>query len=125
MGLSVFRFYDIDNEVTTLTGQSLIKFSRTITNHFYNKELGTDDDHVIYIDTDSIFASALPLVKHRYPEVNTRSQAMMTKRILDIASELQEYLNNSYNYFAEKFCNIKEHKFEIKQEVIGISVSSY
>ena len=64
---------------------------------------------------------ASSLVKHRYPEVNTRSQAMMTKRILDIASELQEYLNNSYNYFAEKFCNIKEHKFEIKQEVIGIS----
>tara|TARA_B100000287_G_scaffold132326_1_gene124441 strand:- start:4 stop:774 length:771 start_codon:yes stop_codon:yes gene_type:complete len=45
----------------------------------------------------------------------------MTKRILSIASELQGYLNNSYDYFAEKFCNIKEHKFEIKQEVIGIS----
>ncbi len=122
LGLSVFRFYDIDNaEATTLTGQALIKFSRTITNHFYNQELGTDDDHVIYIDTDSIFASALPLVKHRYPNVNTRSNAMMTKRILDIASELQDYLNSSYNYFAENFCNIKEHKFEIKQEVIGIS----
>ena len=33
----------------------LIKFSKKITNHFYNKELGTDDDYVIYIDTDSIF----------------------------------------------------------------------
>ena len=122
LGLSVFRFYDIDNaEATTLTGQALIKFSRTITNHFYNNELGTDKDHVIYIDTDSIFASALPLVKHRYPKENTNSQAMMTKRILDIASELQEYLNNSYNYFANKFCNIEKHRFEIKQEVIGIS----
>ena len=122
LGLSVFRFYDIDNaEATTLTGQSLIKFSRTITNHFYNNELGTDDDHVIYIDTDSIFASALPLVKHRYPNENINSKPMMTKRILDIASELQEYLNNSYDYFAHKFCNIKDHKFEIKQEVIGIS----
>jgi len=122
LGLSVFRFYDIDNaEATTLTGQSLIKFSRTITNHFYNEQLGTDEDYVIYIDTDSIFASALPLVKHRYPNENVNSKPMMTKRILSIASELQGYLNNSYDYFAEKFCNIKEHKFEIKQEVIGIS----
>ena len=40
---------------------------------------------------------------------------------MSIASELQEYLNNSYDYFAQKFCNINEHKFEIKQEVIGIS----
>ena len=122
LGLSVFRFYDIDNaEATTLTGQSLIKFSKTITNHFYNNELGTDDDHVIYIDTDSIFASALPLVKHRYPNENTNSKSMMSKRILTIASELQAYLNKSYDYFGEKFCNIKNHKFEIKQEVIAIS----
>ena len=122
LGLSVFRFYDIDNaEATTLTGQALIKFSKTITNHFYNNELGTDDDHVIYIDTDSIFASALPLVKHRYPDINVNSETMMTKRIRDVASELQDYLNNSYDYFASKFCNIKNHKFEIKQEVIGVS----
>jgi DNA polymerase elongation subunit (family B) len=122
LGLSVFRFYDIDNaEATTLTGQALIKFSKTITNHFYNNELGTDDDHVIYIDTDSIFASALPLVKHRYPNINVNSETMMTKRIRDVASELQDYLNNSYDYFASKFCNIKNHKFEIKQEVIGVS----
>ena len=122
LGLSVFRFYDIDNaEATTLTGQSLIKFSKTITNHFYNNELGTDDDHVIYIDTDSIFASALPLVKHRYPNENTNSKSMMSKRILTIASELQAYLNKSYDYFGVKFCNIKNHKFEIKQEVIAIS----
>ncbi len=122
LGLSVFRFYDIDNaEATTLTGQELIKFSKTITNHFYNNQLGTDDDHVIYIDTDSIFASALPLVKHRYPKENTKSEAMMSKRILDIASELQDYLNKSYDYFGEKFLNIQKHRFEIKQEVIAIS----
>jgi len=122
LGLSVFRFYDIDNaEATTLTGQALIKFSRTITNHFYNNELGGDEDHVIYIDTDSIFASALPLVKHRFPNENLKSETMMSKRILDIASELQGYLNKSYDYFGEKFCNITNHRFEIKQEVIASS----
>ena len=64
LGLPVFRFYDLDNaEATTLTGQELIKFTKKIGNHFYNKELGDDKDYCIYIDTDSVFYSAIPLVK--------------------------------------------------------------
>ena len=30
LGLSVFRFYDLDNRATTKTGQSLIKFTKKI-----------------------------------------------------------------------------------------------
>ena len=44
----------------------------------------------------------------------------MTEQILDIASEVQEYINKSYMYFAKKFLNIGEdHRFDIKQEVIA------
>ena len=46
---------------------------------------------------------------------------MMTQRIMEICGEVQEFLNNSYNYFAKKFCNIDEHVFDIKQEVIAKS----
>ena len=60
LGLPVFRFYDLDNVSTTVTGQELIKYSKTITNHFYNKELGTNEDYCIYIDTDSVFYSVFP-----------------------------------------------------------------
>jgi DNA polymerase elongation subunit (family B) len=119
LGLPVFRFYDLDNaEATTTTGQSLIKFSKKITNHFYNKELGTDKDYVIYIDTDSIFASAVPLVEKRFPNQKL-SETMMTQRIMEICGEVQDYLNLSYDYFAKKFLNIDEHVFDIKQEVIA------
>ena len=121
LGLPVFRFYDVDNaEATTLTGQSLIKFTKTIANNFYNKELSDNKDYCIYIDTDSVFYSAIPLVKKRFPNSDL-SDVMMTQRILEIASEVQTYLNKSYNYFAKKFCNIDEHFFEIKQEVIAKS----
>ena len=123
LGLSVFRFYDLDNaEATTLTGQALIKFSKKITNHFYNKELGTKDDYVIYIDTDSIFASAIPLVEKRFPNQKL-SDTMMTQRIMEICSEVQDYLNDSYNFFSKKFCNvdIDKHVFDIKQEVVAKS----
>ena len=119
LGLPVFRFYDLDNaEATTTTGQQLIKFSKRITNHFYNKELETNEDYVIYIDTDSIFASAVPLIEKRFPNQEL-SETMMTQRIMEICSEVQDYLNESYNYFAKKFCNVDDHVFDIKQEVVA------
>ena len=46
---------------------------------------------------------------------------MMTQRIMEICGEVQDYLNKSYDYFAKKFCNIDEHVFDIKQEVIAKS----
>ena len=119
LGLPVFRFYDLDNaEATTLTGQSLIKFSKKITNHFYNKELGTNKDYVIYIDTDSIFASAVPLIQKRFPNQEL-SETIMTQRISEVCGEVQDYLNTSYDYFSKKFLNIDNHEFDIKQEVIA------
>tara|TARA_B100000424_G_scaffold183940_1_gene142582 strand:+ start:209 stop:2731 length:2523 start_codon:yes stop_codon:yes gene_type:complete len=121
LGLPVFRFYDLDNaESTTLTGQSLIKFTKKMGNYFYNRELGDDKDYCIYIDTDSVFYSAVPLVEKRFPNEKL-SDVMMSKKILDIASEVQTFLNNSYNYFAKRFNRIDEHHYEIKQEVIAKS----
>ena len=121
LGLSVFRFYDLDNaEATTKTGQSLIKFTRKLGNHFYNKELGTNDDYCIYIDTDSVFYSAVPLIEKRYPNQEL-SDVMKTQRINEIATEVQGFLNNSYHYFAKKFCNLDVHRFEIKQEIVAKS----
>ena len=122
LGLSVFRFYDVDNaEAVTYTGQSLIKFTKKIANSFYNKELGDDKNYCIYIDTDSVFYSALPLVKKRFPDLDIRNEDKMSKSILEIASEVQVYLNKGYDYFAKKFCNLDKHRFDIKQEVIAKS----
>ena len=122
LGLPVFRFYDLDNaEAVTYTGQALIKFTKKISNNFYNKELGDNKDYCIYIDTDSVFYSATPLVKKRFPNLDIKDDDKMSKAILEIASEVQDYLNNGYNYFAKKFCNIDKHRFDIKQEVIAKS----
>ena len=122
LGLPVFRFYDVDNaEAVTYTGQSLIKFTKKIANNYYNKELGNTENHCIYIDTDSVFYSALPLVTKRYPDLDIRNEDKMSKAILQIANEVQDYLNMSYDYFAKKFCNLDKHRFDIKQEVIAKS----
>ena len=122
LGLPVFRFYDLDNaEAVTYTGQSLIKFTKKIANSFYNKELGDNENHCIYIDTDSVFYSATPLVKKRFPDLDINNEDKMSKAILEIASEVQVYLNKGYDYFAKKFCNLDKHRFDIKQEVIAKS----
>ena len=122
LGLPVFRFYDLDNaEAVTYTGQSLIKFTKKIANSFYNKELGDNENHCIYIDTDSVFYSATPLVKKRFPDLDINNEDKMSKAILEIASEVQVYLNKGYDYFAKKFCNLDNHRFDIKQEVIAKS----
>ena len=44
----------------------------------------------------------------------------MTEKILETTTEVQNYINDSYNLFAERFLNVKgEHRFDIKQEVIS------
>ena len=122
LGLPVFRFYDVDNaEAVTYTGQSLIKFTKKVTNNFYNKELNDTENYCIYIDTDSVFYSAMPLVIKRFPNINIYNEEKMSNTILNIASEVQLYLNQSYDYFAKKFCNLDKHRFDIKQEVIAKS----
>ena len=122
LGLPVFRFYDLDNaEAVTYTGQTLIKFTRKAVNAYYNKELNDTEDYCIYIDTDSVFYSATPLIKKRHPDIDMSSDTQMTKVILNIADEVQSYLNRGYDYFAKKFCNLDKHRFDIKQEVIAKS----
>ena len=123
LGLPAFRFYDIDNaEAVTLSGQTVIKKTADILNLKYNKELNTQDvDYNIYIDTDSCFFSALPLVKHRFPEIDVNDDEKMTEKIYEIANESQEFINSFYDIFSKRFFNIDKHRFEIKQEMIAKS----
>ena len=122
LGLVAFRFYDIDNaEAVTITGQTVIKKTAEMANLKYQKELGTKDDYNVYIDTDSIYMMAEPLVKHRYPEYKTFDQNRMAAEVNTIADETQSFLNSFYNLLAERFfCIPKEkHRFEIKKEYIS------
>jgi DNA polymerase elongation subunit (family B) len=122
LGLPAFRFYDIDNaEAVTITGQTVIKKTAEMANIKYNKELGTKEDYNVYIDTDSIYMMAEPLVKHRYPEYKTFDQNRMAQEVNIIADETQSFLNSFYDLLAERFfCIPKDkHRFEIKKEYIS------
>ena len=122
LGLPAFRFYDIDNaEAVTITGQTVIKKTAEMANIKYWKELGTKEDYNVYIDTDSIYMLAEPLVKHRYPEYKEFDEKRMADEVNTIAEETQTFLNNFYNLLSERFfCIPKDkHRFEIKKEYIS------
>ena len=120
LGLPIFRFYDVHNaEAVTTTGVSIIKFSSKMGNQYYNNILGDKEDHCIYIDTDSVFYSALPIVEKTMPEIDITNDEEMSNGILKVADDVQKFLNKSYDVMAKKFYNIEDHRFDIKQEVIA------
>jgi DNA polymerase elongation subunit (family B) len=125
LGLPAFRFYDVDNaEAVTLTGQTVIKSTAEMVNIKYNKELGKKgEDYNIYIDTDSVFFSAVPLLDHRYPEWRTEDDKEIALKVDAIAGETQDYLNSFYNVLAERVFNVakEKHRFQIKKEFVSRS----
>ena len=125
LGLPAFRFYDVDNATAvTTTGQTVIKSTADMANIKYNKELNTPDaDSNIYIDTDSVFFSAVPLMDKRYPNWKDNEQDTIAGYVNEIAGEMQDYLNNFYDILSEKVFNVDrtKHRFEIKKEYVSKS----
>jgi len=105
-----------------LTGQELIKFTEKIANSYYNKQLGDKEDYCIYTDTDSVFYPSIPLIQKDYPDADLSDDKFMTEKILEKAGIVQDYINESYNLFAERLLNVKGgHRFDIKQECVAKS----
>ena len=120
LGLPAFRFYDVDNaEAVTLTGQTVIKTTEKIANQYYSKIIGEEKDYNIYVDTDSVFYQAAPLVKVRNPEIDENSDEQMIPAILSVAQEVEGHINKVYDTMALKMFNIHSHRFDIKQETIA------
>jgi DNA polymerase elongation subunit (family B) len=122
LGLPTFRYYDIDNaEAVTTTGVDLIQFAQKIINLFFFKELAVDKDYIIYVDTDSCFFSVEPIVDKRFPGTDKTDILTMGNHILSITKDIQNFVNNSMNYFSKNFSNLTDHRFYFKQELIAKS----
>ena len=121
LGLPVFRFYDKDNaEAVTLSGVSIIKTAGKSINQYYKSILGpSDTDYVIYVDTDSVFVSALPIIQKTMPDIDFNDEVQMTDAILKVCEETQSYVNKMFDVMALRLFNLKTHRFDAKQEVIA------
>jgi DNA polymerase elongation subunit (family B) len=121
LGLQSFRFFDIDNaEAVTTTGRDIILNTAKMINIKYNKELNVQgSDHTIYIDTDSCFFSAVPLLDKRYPNWKELDDNSIANLVDAIAGEMQNFVNSFYDIFCDKVFNIQNHRFQIKKEFIS------
>jgi DNA polymerase elongation subunit (family B) len=116
LGLPVFRFYDVDNALAvTASGQDVIKNTAKVASLQYKKKLGTDEDYVIYVDTDSIYCSAVPLLSEglSYDEKKNFT--------IELARETEETLNKFYDVFAKRAFNCDNHRLHIKGEAVASS----
>jgi len=113
LGLPVFRFYDLDNALAvTASGQDVIKTSAKYVNSKYNDELADNEDYCIYIDTDSVYFSAVPLC----------SSTDMKKATIELARTMESHLNNFYDAMAQRMFFIQgKHRFVIKGESVASS----
>ena len=120
LGNPGFRFFDPDNATAiTSTGQQLIKFTADIGNQYYTKELQEKKDYCIYTDTDSTFFSSLPIIESRYPNYDITDEGWMAEKTIEVADEVQAFINKSYDIYAKRFHNVTAHRFDIKQENVA------
>lgn len=120
LGLPVFRFYDKDNaEAVTLTGVDIIKTAGKSINQYYKTVLKEDGDYLIYTDTDSCFASALPIIQKTMPDIDLKNEEQMTQAILKVCGEVQTFVNKMFDVMADRMFNVQKHRFDAKQEVIA------
>lgn len=78
-------------------------------------------DYVVYSDTDSAFVLSVPMIQFLYPNIDFNSDDEMTKAIMSVTTEVQNYVNKFYNIMAKRFFNLDKHTFDAKQEVISKS----
>jgi hypothetical protein len=121
LGLPIFRFYDKDNaSAVTITGQDIIKSTGKAINECFKRALDEKEGvWVIYTDTDSCFASALPIIKKNMPDIDLNDEKAMTEAILKVTGDVQSFVNKFYDVMAKRYFNIEKHRFDAKQEVIA------
>ena len=143
LGLPIFRFFDLDNAVAvTATGQDVIKNSADYVNGLF-EQLGaepkssaelakyelalkqeavkrkerfvapSEKDWCIYIDTDSLYFSSLPL-KHKL-------KGDLQEATIKISRFVEQKLNEHYDEMAVDYFNCPNHRFYIKGETIARS----
>lgn len=78
-------------------------------------------DYCIYVDTDSVFFSAKPIIEKTMPEYNINNPKHMIEGTRKVADKVQKVINKGYDAMSQRMFNIdpEKHQFEIKQELVS------
>ena len=119
LGNEFFRWFDIRlAEAVTTSGQLAIRWAEKAVNEYFNEVLGTNDiDYVIYIDTDSIYVNADPIVQKFMPDVTDKTK-ITDKLDLFFDKKVSQVVKNAYNDLY-KYMNHREQLMFMDREVIA------
>jgi DNA polymerase elongation subunit (family B) len=123
LGAPGFRFHDLDNaESITLTGQQVIRHAMMKGNEWFTKQTGVDKEYVIYVDTDSNYFSAKPIIDLME---NKMGKSMTKQEKIDVTYKtsqvVEKYINDSWDAFCKHYLNSDTHFLNIKQEYVSES----
>jgi DNA polymerase elongation subunit (family B) len=71
-----------------------------------------------YIDTDSNYFNAEPLLLHLYPDFESFNDEKKDDILEKVALKYQDVINEDYNRLARETFNVTEHRLEMKTECV-------
>ena len=77
-----------------------------------------DFNFCAYVDTDSNYFNAEPLLKHLYPDFDEKSDSEKDDLLEKIALKYQDIINEYYDILTKEAFNISTHRLEMKTECV-------
>lgn len=77
-----------------------------------------DENYCAYVDTDSNYFNAEPLLLHLYPNFESFDDKKKDDILEKIAEKYQDIINEDYNRLAKEAFNVTNHRLEMKTECV-------
>ena len=124
-GNRYFRYYRIENALSTTAGAQLaIRWIERKLNEYMNKLVGTtNENYVIYIDTDSVYLMMKPLLEKLLSKKGKTIEELEPIKIVDLLdkigeSKIEKFIGESYQEMAD-YTNAYEQKMFMDREAIA------
>lgn len=77
-----------------------------------------DTNYCAYVDTDSNYFNAEPILKHLYPNFEELDDKEKDDKLENVALAYQDIITDHYNELAKECFNVSTHRLEMKTECV-------
>ena len=77
-----------------------------------------DTNYCAYMDTDSVYLDAEPILKHLYPNFKSYNDKEKDDKLEKIAMGYQDIITDYYDVLAKECFNVSTHRLEMKTECV-------
>jgi|TARA_B100000780_G_scaffold233781_1_gene174003 hypothetical protein len=77
-----------------------------------------DENYCAYVDTDSNYFNAEPLLKHLHPDFESFDDKKKDGILENVALQYQDIINADYDRLAKDAFNVVDHRLEMKTECV-------